>query len=62
MQAPTDLVSRGLTGTGGAAPGDDAPVRVRREVRWLLWALWLCCLVFDLWAFRVLYLLYTSDT
>jgi len=37
-------------------------VRVRREVRWLLWALWLGCLVFDLWAFRVLYLLYTSDT
>jgi hypothetical protein len=24
-------------------------VRTRREVRWVLWGLWLACLVFSVW-------------
>jgi hypothetical protein len=37
-------------------------MRMRREVRWLLWGLWLGCLVFSVWFFVTLYVLFTSDT
>jgi hypothetical protein len=26
-------------------------MRVRREIRWVLWGLWLGCLVFTIWFF-----------
>jgi len=26
-------------------------MRIRREVRWVLWGLWLGCLVFSIWFF-----------
>ncbi|MEV6995960.1 hypothetical protein AB0N87_43765 [Streptomyces sp. NPDC093228] len=26
-------------------------MRIRREVRWVLWGLWLACLVFSIWFF-----------
>lgn len=37
--------------TGPGPRGDDPLVRVRREVRWVLWGLWLACLVFSIWFF-----------
>jgi hypothetical protein len=33
------------------ATGDDPLMRIRREVRWVLWGLWLGCLVFSIWFF-----------
>lgn len=33
----------------------DAVMRVPRPVRWVLWALWVGCLVFSLWFFREVY-------
>jgi hypothetical protein len=29
--------------------GNDPLMRIRREARWLLWGLWLACLVFSIW-------------
>ncbi|AYN41368.1 hypothetical protein D9753_23590 [Streptomyces dangxiongensis] len=34
-----------------AAKGDDPLMRIRREVRWVSWGLWLACLVFCIWFF-----------
>ncbi|MFF6993250.1 SDR family oxidoreductase [Streptomyces sp. NPDC010273] len=30
---------------------DDLLMRIRREVRWVLWGLWLACLMFSVWFF-----------
>jgi hypothetical protein len=33
-------------------------MRIRREVRWILWGLWLACLVFSIWFFAKVITLY----
>ncbi|GAA3059956.1 hypothetical protein GCM10010448_49130 [Streptomyces glomeratus] len=33
--------------TARTATRDDPLMRIRREVRWVLWGLWLACLVFS---------------
>jgi len=37
-------------------------MRMRREVRWLLWGLWLGCLVFAVWFIVAVIVFLTDDT
>lgn len=39
---------------------DDPSVRLPRALLWLLWALWLGCLVFAVWFFVTVYLAMTD--
>lgn len=35
-------------------------MRICREVRWILWALWLACLVFSIWFFTEVIMLFVQ--
>ncbi len=47
------MAAQGLVPVAAQGPveGDDPSMRIRREVRWVLWGLWVACLVLSLWFF-----------